>query len=387
MYLSFVISERESLIVFHLKVCIFIIEGDKMKQFTLGPVEMYERTKAVGALPNIYFRTPEFSSFMKETDELLRRFFSVSSEYHTIIMASSGTGAMEATLHNCFTHKDKMLIIKGGKFATYFINMCEYQSIPFDTIDIPFGDALTTELLAPFEKKGYTALLVNIHETSTGQLYDKQMLRNFCMRNNMYFIVDAISSIVADEVNLSKCSMDAVIFSSQKGLALAPGLGIIILGDKIYNERVKDNKTTSLYFDFKQYIKNMERFQTPFTPAINILYQLNDMLKYLLEQGGAMQMAEKTNRLAEYFRQKAKQMGFKALSFPTSNALTPLYFTDISAFDIHTILKEKYDIMVNPSGLLPENLLPVGHFGNLSKSDYDTLLSAMTAVCEGLKNG
>ena len=357
-----------------------------MKQFTLGPVEMYERTKAIGAQELIYFRTPEFSAFIKETDEMLRELFNASRAYHTIIMASSGTGAMDATLQNCFTCKDKLLIINGGKFATYFIWLCEYQGIPFDTVEVPFGEALTVDMLAPFEEQGYTALLVNIHETSTGQLYDKQMLRDFCKRNSMYYIVDAISSVCADEVDVTKYEMDAMIFSSQKGFAIAPGLGMVILSDKLYIERVKNNKLASLYFDFNEYVKNMLRGQTPFTPAIGVLYQLNDMLKYLLEQG-VPRVIERTKELAEYFRTNVRKLGFEVLSFPLSNAMTPIYLQDVSAMDIHLVLKEKHNIMVNPSGLLPENLLPIGHLGNLCKADYDVLLFALKAVYEELKNG
>jgi len=356
-----------------------------MIHFTLGPVEMYERTKAIGALQNKYFRVPEFSAFVKEIDQKLKQFLNVPTSYHTILLASSGTGAMEAALLNSFTPDDRALIVNGGKFATYFIDICKCQGIPFDTVDVSFGETLTIERLSSYEGKNYTALLVNIHETSTGQLYDKTMLRDFCKRNNMYFIVDAISSVCADELDVTKYDMDAVILSSQKGFALPPGLGMVIISNRLYDEKIANNKVRSLYFDFKSYVLNMERFQTPFTPALGILYQLSDMLDYLL-QVGPDRIIERTHGLAEYYRAWAHSFGLNVLSYPLSNAVTPVFLQDVSAFKVHTVLKEEYDIMVNPSALFPDNLFLIGHLGNLTIKDYNVLTSVLETVFEDLRN-
>ena len=356
-----------------------------MIHFTLGPVEMYERTKSIGALQNKYFRVPAFSAFVKEIDRKLKQFINAPSSYHTILLASSGTGAMEATLLNSFRPDDRALIINGGKFATYFIDICKCQGIPFDTVDVPFGETLTPELLSPYEGENYTALLVNIHETSTGQLYDKTMLRDFCKRNNMYFIVDAISSVCADELDVTKYDMDAVILSSQKGFALPPGLGIVIISNRLYDEKMANNKVRSLYFDFKSHVLNMERFQTPFTPAIGILYQLSDMLDYLLDMG-AEKVIERTQGLAEYYRTWARSFGLNVLGYPLSNAVTPVYLQDVSAFRVHEVLRDEHDIMINPSALLPDNLFLIGHLGNLTIKDYNVLTSVLETVFEDLRN-
>ena len=125
-----------------------------MIHFTLGPVEMYERTKMIGALQNKYFRTSEFSEFIRETDLMLKRFLNAPASYQTVFLSGSGTAAMDATLLNCLTPDDKVLIINGGKFAGYFVDMCAYQKIQFDTLDVPFGQPLLAEMLLPHESKG-----------------------------------------------------------------------------------------------------------------------------------------------------------------------------------------------------------------------------------------
>ena len=355
-----------------------------MKLFTLGPVEMYERTKTIGALQNPYFRVPEFSIFMQETDMLLREFMNAPSDYHVVYLASSGTGAMEATLMNCFDASDKLLVINGGQFATYFTRLCDYQNLSYDCVEIPFGNTLTANDLFPFANKGYTALLVNIHETSTCQLYDIKVLKEFCIQNNMYLVVDAISSVCADEYDIQKYEIDVTIISSQKGFALSPGLAMVIMSPKIFEEKVKKHKILSLYFDFKEYVKNMTRYQTPYTPAIGILYQLNDMLKFLLKDG-ENNSAGYSKLLAEHFRKGVDRLAVSMPSYPLSNAATPFFFPN-NAFSVHRILKDRYDILINPSAILPDVLCRVGHFGNLTLKDHDVLLIILEQVLEELRN-
>ena len=261
--------------------------------FTLGPVEMYPRTKAAGSLQNPYFRTSEFSSFMKETEGMLKQFLNVPPAYHTMFLASSGTGAMEATLLNCLTPGDKALIINGGTFSAYFMDLCRYQGIPFDTVDVPFGKELTPNLLLPYEGKEYAALLVNIHETSTGQLYGREMLRDFCKRNEMYYFADAISSVCADELDVERYGMDSVMLSSQKGFALPPGLGIVIISDGLYDKRVANNKVASMYFDFKEYVKNMTRYNVAIDGDLVVVMSKN-LEKYYGEYVGVVILDKKT---------------------------------------------------------------------------------------------
>jgi Serine-pyruvate aminotransferase/archaeal aspartate aminotransferase len=357
-----------------------------MKLFTLGPVEMYERTLQVGGRQDQYNRLPEFSSVMQETDGLLKEFLNAPQGYYSIYLSSSGTGGIESTIINCFTPQDKMLIVNGGTFGMYFVNICTIHKIPFDTIDIPFGETFTEDYLKPFEGKDYTALLVNIHETSVGQLYDKQMLADFCKRNNLYFIVDAISSVGMDELDITKYGIDATIISANKGLALSSGIAIVVLSERLYEEKIKDSETKSFYFDFKSYITNFERFQTPFTPAIGILQQLNDRLKMIAENGGAAKMVEETRLKAEYFRSKVVEIPLELASFPFSNACTPINLEEgLSAITIHKKLKDEYGLMIHSTPPARERYFKVGHFGDLQISDYNQLLCALEKVVKELR--
>ncbi|WP_197731407.1 pyridoxal-phosphate-dependent aminotransferase family protein [Eubacterium limosum] len=344
-----------------------------MKLFTIGPTEMYQNTLEVKAQMVPYFRTQEFSDFMLETDRLLKKSVGTTDASQTIYLTASGSGAMEATVMNCFDQKDKLLVISGGTFGERFEDICRIHSFNYEVLKIEFGQTLTQEMLKPFENKGFTGLLVNLHETSTGQLYDVQMLSEFCQRNQLFLVVDAITAFLCDPYNMDKYHIDATIISSQKGLCLSPGLSMVILS-KWMVKKVNQSKVKSLYFDFKDYIKNMERGQTPFTPCVGILYELNDMLKKI-DQKGIERHLNRVRVLCENFRESIKNLPISIPNYPLSNSMTPIIFEKPIAKEVFEGLKNQYGIYVNPTGgKLKERLVRIAHIGNLTIQDNQMLI-------------
>ena len=110
-------------------------------------------------------------------------------------------------------------------------------------------------------------------------------------KNNIFFVVDSISSFIADELSFLNLGIDVMIIGSQKALALPPGLAILILSEKAIT-RIKNNKVNSLYFDLKIALKDNQNGQTPFTPAVSILLQLHERLKDILEEGIEVERAK-----------------------------------------------------------------------------------------------
>lgn len=349
------------------------MKGNFMKLFTIGPTEMYQNTLEVKAQMVPYFRTKEFSDLMLETDQLLKKSIGTTEASQTIYLTASGSGAMEATVMNCFDQKDKLLVVSGGTFGERFEDICRIHSFNYEVLKIEFGQTLTQEMLKPFENKGFTGLLVNLHETSTGQLYDVQMLSEFCQRNQLFLVVDAITAFLCDPYNMDKYHIDATIISSQKGLCLSPGLSMVILSKRMV-KRVNQSKVKSLYFDFKDYIKNMERGQTPFTPCVGILYELNDMLKKI-DQEGIERHLNRVRVLCENFRESIKNLPISIPDYPLSNSMTPIIFEKPIAKEVFESLKNKYGIYVNPTGgELKERLVRIAHIGNLTIEDNQMLV-------------
>ncbi|MBO7190990.1 MAG: alanine--glyoxylate aminotransferase family protein [Elusimicrobiaceae bacterium] len=349
--------------------------------FAVGPVQIEPEVLALGAQPIPYFRTQEFSALMLGNEQLVLQAIKAPANSRVVFLTGSGTAAMEAALINLFTPKDKVLVINGGTFGKRFSQLCDVYSINHTDIVLPAGAALTEKHLAPFEKKGYTGLLVNLHETSTGVLYDQKLLADFCKRNHLKLLVDAISSFLADDIDMSGLGACAVIAGSQKAMALPPGISLIVLSQE-GQDLIKHNKANgyirTLYFDLENALTNGLRGQTPFTPAVSILIQLNYRFRQL-QQEGFDKIIRRTALLASDFRKKIKGLPFQITSQSLSNALTPLTPTHpVSAYTIFELLKDRYHIFVCPNGgAQKDTLFRVGHIGNLTVQDNDRLLEAL----------
>ncbi len=202
-----------------------------MLNFTVGPVMSSPEILAIGGEQVPYFRTQEFSELMLENECFMKEFVNAADNAKAVFITGSGTASMEAVVMNIFTSEDKLLVIDGGSFGHRFVQLCEIHNIPYTAIKPELGHAVTVELLEPFKGKGYTGLLVNIHETSTGVHYDPQLLGEFCKEEGMLFVIDAISSFLADPLDMTECYADVIITGSQKVLACAPGMSIIVLGE------------------------------------------------------------------------------------------------------------------------------------------------------------
>ena len=348
-----------------------------MINFTVGPVQSSDAVRSVGSEQVPYFRTPEFSAVMLENEALIKKFAKAGEGARAVFITGSGTASMEATVMNTLGENDRAIVVNGGSFGHRFEEILTIHSIPHAEIKLGHGKALTKEMLEEYEGAGYTAFVVNVHETSTGVHYDIDMISDFCKRNGLFLIVDAISSFLADDFDMEALGADVMITGSQKALACPPGISVIVLSERAV-ERVNGSNVRSLYFNLKAALLDGERGQTPFTPAVGILRQINTRLKEIEAAGGVKSETTKIAELAEYFREKISALPFEIVSESMSNAVTPLHPTTASAYDIFTTLKDEYGIWVCPNGGdMKHTIFRVGHIGALEKKDYDTLIDAL----------
>ena len=348
-----------------------------MINFTVGPVQSDEEVRFIGAQQIPYFRTSEFSSIMKENENLVLQFANASQECRAVFLTGSGTAGMEAAVINTLTPNDKALVINGGSFGKRFSDLLKLHKIPYTEIKLDVGCPLTWSELMPFSNKGYTALLINKHETSTGVHYDMDMVSDFCKANGLFLIVDAVSSFIADEFKMNEWDVDVMITGSQKALACPPGIAILALSPAAIR-RVTENPIKSMYFNLADALSNGERGQTPFTPAVGTLLQINARLTSIETAGGVEKETERIASLAKYFRSKIKKLPFEIVSKSLSNAVTPLHPLTASANDIFLKLKDEYGIWVCPNGgELRDSVFRVGHIGAVTTTDYDVLIAAL----------
>lgn len=347
-----------------------------MLNFTVGPVMSSKEVCSIGALQVPYFRTAEFSKIMLENEKYMLQYTKAPVGSKTVFMTCSSTGSMEAVIMNCFTPKDKVLIINGGTFGQRFVDICEIHEVPYVALELEHGRKLTKEKLYEYDDQDFTGLLVNVDETSTAVLYDTKMLGEFCKKNNLFFVCDCVSSFLADPFDMEECGADVMITGSQKVLACPPGISIIVLAPKGL-ERVESSNVRTMYFDLKNALKNQERGQTPFTPAVGILLQINERLKEIDRNGGADAEVNKVAAQARDFREKIKDLPFELVSESPANGVTSVHPTTADAYEIFLKLKDEYGIWICPNGGEMKNtIFRVGHIGALSHDDNTTLVNA-----------
>ena len=348
-----------------------------MINFTVGPVQSPEEVRTIGAENVPYFRTDEFSKVMLENEQLMLDFSDAPKGSRAVFMTCSSTGSMEAVVMNCLKETDRVLVINGGSFGERFAQLCNIHSLNYEELKLNHGSKLTRERLYEYDGKGFSALLVNVDETSTGVLYDTKMLGEFCKRNHMFYVCDCVSSFLADPFSMKECGANVMITGSQKVMACPPGVSVIVL-DSLALDRVDSSNVHSMYFNLKNALKDGERGQTPFTPAVGILLQINARLNNIKANGGAKSEITKVARQAEDFRRKIKNLPFELVSESPANGVTPVHPLNADAYEIFLHLKDEYGIWVCPNGGdMRHSIFRVGHIGDLTFQDNDTLIAAL----------
>ncbi|MCR4881488.1 MAG: aminotransferase class V-fold PLP-dependent enzyme [bacterium] len=359
-----------------------------MKHFIVGPVELYPFTKDIYNKDYFYFRTEEFGNMVKENMNRTSKLLNNNVENSLIYLTASGTAAMEAVIENCIANNDKALVINGGTFGKRFCELLKHHNAAYDSINLAWDEKLEWAHLLPYAQKGYTTLFVNLHETSTGQLYDIKILSDFCKENGMYLVVDAISTFLADDYDMEKYGIDVTIVSSQKGFCMSPGLSFISFSQRMKDKVLNNDFVKSQYFDFKDYFKNIERGQTPYTPAVFIMYELKAVLDYIDKIGGKDALLKIIEEKCIHFRKLAKENGLAfPEKYPLSNMLTPIICNDIKAGELVKHLRDKYELCVNPcGGALADKMFRVSHIGNTTVEDFDDLIEKIMLSINEIKN-
>lgn len=342
--------------------------------FTPGPVKMSDDILQIGSLQTPYFRNQPFSDITFDCERELLSMVNAPEDSRVIFLTASGTAGMESTVMNLLDQSDNALVVNGGSFGNRFNTICKIHEIPHTNFEIDATNLSDIDAIAP--QQDYSALIVNAHETSLGHLYDLDAMGAYANQRDMLYIVDAISMLLTDPLDMQQSGIDVVIASSQKAFALPPGLTMVILSPKAI-AKIKPIK--SLYFNFKDYLSNGERGQTPYTPAVTIMLQLHARLEQIKERGGIEQSIANAQDMAAYFRESIKALPLKENSPYMPNAMTALTPTDgKSAMDIVNDLEQTYKIIVCPNGG-PERdtVFRVSHMGEMTKEYTDILIDAL----------
>lgn len=286
---------------------------------TPGPTMVPPEILLAGAQTMIHHRAPDFTPILGEVAEGLKYLFQTKNP--VIIIASSGTGAMEGSVCSLLAPGEKAIAVNGGKFGERWGLLCKAFGADANIIQIPWEEAVSPAKIEEELKNNpdTKAVFVTHCETSTGNLTDIKAIGEIVAKTDAVLVVDAVSSLGAEELRVDDWKIDIVVTGSQKAMMLPPGLAFASISEKA-KAKILATKNSRYYLDFAKYLKSIEKTDTPYTPGVSMIMQLQAALKMIKEEGVENVWA-RHKKLSDAIRAGVKALGLGLFSKSPSNVV------------------------------------------------------------------
>jgi aspartate aminotransferase-like enzyme len=361
------------------------VTPSKKYLFTPGPVSVPPEVLLEMAQPIIHHRTPQFSAVLDQARERLKPLFGTRQE--PILLASSGTGAMEASVINLLQPGDHAVFVNGGKFGERWGKLLSSFGMVAHEVKVEWGRAARPEqiedaLRAHPESR---AILIQASETSTCAIHPVAAIGEVAKRRGAMLIVDGITSVGVFEQKMDEWGVDAYVTGSQKALMLPPGLGVVVLSERAL-ETAKQNKTPKFYFDLLKELKaQRDEHTTAFTPAVSLILGLNKSLE-MIHAETLPRVFARHEAMAAATREAGQALGLGLIA-PDNPAPGVTGLLAPQGLDTGKVVKYMRDTLgVAVQGgqdQMKGRLVRIGHMGHLTLFDVLVAVSALEAA---LKN-
>ena len=359
-----------------------------LKRYLLapGPTPVPPEVLLAMARPVIHHRAPEFADLFAKVREDLKWVFQTGND--VLILASSGTGGMEGSVANFLSPGDKALVVNGGKFGERWGKLCKTFGVQVSDIKVEWGRAVDPQLVAEALKKdpSIKAVYVQASETSTGVAHDVRTLAETVKGyEDTILVVDAITALGVFDIQTDAWGLDVVVSGSQKAFMLPPGLAFVSVSEKAWRLAEKA-KNGAFYFDFKKERQSQVKNQTAYTPAVSMIFGLQEVLTMLKSEGLEAVFARQA-KLAQAMREGAKAAGLALFAKDSpSDALTAISAPEgVDGQAVYKNLRVQYGITAaGGQDHLKGKIFRVSHMGYMDRFDVITALAAIEMVLTGL---
>jgi aspartate aminotransferase-like enzyme len=350
-----------------------------IKQYLLspGPTPIPNEVNLAMSETMIHHRTPQFNGVFEEARTGLKKLFGTQND--VLILASSGTGAMEAAVANLFSPGDEVLVVNGGKFGERWLNISNAYGLKPVEIKVPWGQAVRVADIEQAMKAhpGLKGVMVQASETSTTVLHPVREIARLT-RNGPLLLVDGVTAVGVVPLALDAWGIDALVTGSQKALMLPPGLGFVALSERAW-QKTKEAKLPRFYFDLNLERKNQQKGSGAFTPAVSLIFGLRASLA-MIEREGVDQVYARHARLSRATRAAAAALGLKLLAPESpSPAATGIYLpAGIDADEVLDYLREKMNVtLAEGQDQLKGKVIRIAHIGYMGAFDVITAIAAL----------
>jgi aspartate aminotransferase-like enzyme len=356
-----------------------------------GPTNVPDRVMNAMLTHIINHRSDDFRRLYKTIVEKTQRVFQTQNDI--VLLTTSGTGAVEASVINMIRKNDKAIIPVNGEFGTRLADLIDSWGGHAIRVTAPFGqNPQYSEIEDAFDRnKDIKAIYAVYNETSTGTtLRYMDKLSQLCSERGAFFIADAVSILGGDELPVDKWNVDICVTASQKALAAPPGVAPMSISARA-KKHMQANPPPTQYLNLKRYFKYYEEnFETPFTPALPLFNAFSVALDMVLEEGLDKRIA-RHKACADAFYAGLDAMGLSPFARQDARSNVVIAINYIPGMDdkkFRGLLSQQFRILVAGGfGDLKGKVFRIGSMGEVSKYHVMRTLSSIASVMNilGLK--
>jgi aspartate aminotransferase-like enzyme len=355
----------------------------KTRLFTPGPTPLLPAAQFAMAAADIHHRTPEFRALYERVLAQLKVF--VGTKNDVLLLASSGTGAMEASVSNLTSPGDRVLVLSAGKFGERWESLAKAFGCQVDLVSAPYGETFSLEAIAKGVRPDTRAVFVQATESSTGARHDIEAIGKLLKesRSEALLIVDAITGLGTTHLDVDGWDIDVIIGGSQKAVMIPPGLAYLSLSDRAW-KGAETSKNPRYYFDLRKERKNAQKGESSYTPAVALIAALGAALDYIAAQGGG-DLAAGRDALIENAETCAAMTALGLPLFaPTAPSAAATAILPPAGVDSGVIVKELKRrfaaIVTNGQGEMKGKIFRIAHIGLFDYMDTIAILAALEQV-------
>ena len=359
----------------------------KNRLFTPGPTPLLPAAQNAMAAFTAHHRTADFKALFTRVLTDMKDFIGTAND--VLVIASSGTGAMEGSVSNLTSPGDRVLVLSAGKFGERWRDLAKAYGCQVDLVEKPYGDTFSLDEVRSKLTPGTKAVYVQATESSTGARHDIEGIAKLVRKNgdDTLLVVDAITGLGTTHLDVDGWGIDIIIGGSQKALMIPPGLAYVAVSERAW-KRMEGTKNPRYYFDFRKERKSAAKGETAFTPATSLFAALGAALDFIRQMGGGdlaagrKTLVDNAELAAEMTRAGVKALGLQLYSSSPGAALTAI--TAPAGMDSGKIVKEFREsysaVVANGQGDMKGKLFRIAHIGYYDYLDTIGILAALEQV-------
>src|SRR5580700_4317360 len=257
----------------------------KTRLYTPGPTPLLPAAQFAMAAADMHHRTAEFRALFQKVLAQLKVF--VGTKNDVLLLASSGTGAMEASVSNLTSPGDRVLVLSAGKFGERWESLAKAFGRQVDLVSVPYGETFSLDEVKKALRPDHRAVYVQATESSTGVRHDIKAIAALLKTSSTeaLLVVDAITGLGTTHLYVDAWGVDVIIGGSQKAVMIPPGLAYLSLSDRAW-KAAETSKNPRYYFDLRKERKNAQKGESSYTPAVALIAALGAALDYIAAQAG-----------------------------------------------------------------------------------------------------